>query len=211
MGIVFLVKRRKNSNSVKNKEVSNEKQNIEKRTPYQQEQESRKLNTNEELNNSSEVSSKKIEIKFKSKPTKVKNEMKLRESELNISSVELNINEVASTSVSTKESKINETKNQTNTKNDSIVVGSKNLIRLYFIENKNVYDTQKFSKNQVNSNFLENKALKTNKTEILSDKAIDQLNNLQNKVRVLDGKKNPLNESDNLGETKKIDTGNFFN
>ena len=137
--------------------------------------------------------------------------MELRESELNISSVD----EVKPTSGSTKKSKVNETKNQTNTKNKIIIVdtNSKKLIRLYFI-GKN--DIKNVSKKQVNSNVLENKALKTNTTEIMllnkQDKANDQLNNIPNKVRVLDKKKIPLlHQSDDFGETEKIETGNFVN
>ena len=204
---MFLVKRRKISNGNKNKEVSNKKQNFENSTPHQQKQESRHTNTNVDLN-SSEVSPKKIQIKFKSKPTKVKNEMELRENELNISPVEINTNKVKPMSASTKESKINKSKN------NLIVVESKSkkLIRLYFI-GKN--DIQKFSKNQFNSNVLENKALKTDTTEIpflnKPVKALNQLNNMPDQERVLDKKKNLLNESDNLGETKKIETSSFVN
>ena len=111
-------------------------------------------------------------------------------------------------SASTKESKKNKSKN------NLIVVESKSkkLIRLYFI-GKN--DIQKFSKNQFNSNVLENKALKTDTTEIpflnKPVKALNQLNNMPDQERVLDKKKNLLNESDNLGETKKIETSSFVN
>ena len=115
----------------------------------------------------------------------------------------------------TKENKVNETKNQSNTKkNISVESNSKKLIRLYFI-GKN--DMQNFCKNQVISNVLDNnKVIKMNtgKVQFLNkpSEAIDQLKYVPKKEHVLDKKKDPPpNKSNDLAKIKKTEKGSFVN